>query len=181
MNGRVVGSSDCQGPNESFSDATSKLEFPQALMRLRLAPGEEPSVLFFQIADLSNRYGIYNHPEQQVIDLALANRAGRTRERAWTQDEVEDCLETHQRQVHPYEEDGDRKGRKSDKNGGTEITSQGATVPKRNCWKCGQSGHRKKIVHKQNMIAVITNRLRRADDVPKAGRIPKIPTEDLIG
>jgi hypothetical protein len=135
-------------------DSTSELEFSQAIMRLQMEPGEGPSVLFSQIADLSNRYGIHNHPEQQVIAvimnaLPMEYRAVlaaelRNRERALTLDEVEDCLENYQRQVHPYE-DGHSKGPKSGKNSGTEITLFGvAGARKGKCWKCGQSRHQKK-------------------------------------
>jgi transcription termination factor NusB len=52
-------------------DATSELEFSQALVPLRLESGEEPSDLFSQIADLSKRYGIHNRPEQQVIAVIM--------------------------------------------------------------------------------------------------------------
>jgi hypothetical protein len=173
-------------------DSTSELEFSQAIMRLQMEPGEGPSVLFSQIADLSNRYGIHNHPEQQVIAvimnaLPMEYRAVlaaelRNRERALTLDEVEDCLENYQRQVHPYE-DGHSKGPKSGKNSGTEITLFGvAGARKGKCWKCGQSRHQKKDCPQQNKIEIrILNRLTRADDVakqgtqlPSAGRIRKM-------
>jgi hypothetical protein len=53
------------------SDATSQQEFSQALMRLQLKQGEEPSRLFTKIADLSNSYGVRDYPEQQVIAVIM--------------------------------------------------------------------------------------------------------------
>jgi hypothetical protein len=43
-------------------------------------------------------------------------------------DEVQDCLETYERQMHPHREDGDRKDRKTNKTGEAEITVQGFAV-----------------------------------------------------
>jgi hypothetical protein len=134
-------------------DATSELEFSQALMRLQLGQGEHPSTLFTQIADLSNRYGIHNHPEQQVIAVimnavppeyrAVIAAELRSKGRALTLDEVEDCLEDYQRQVHPH--DDETKNKKTATRGNSEITlSAVAGVSKGACWKCGESGHQKK-------------------------------------
>jgi hypothetical protein len=55
-------------------DATSELEFSQALMQLQLGQGEDSSTLFTQIAHLSNRYRIHNYPEQQVTEVSYGHR-----------------------------------------------------------------------------------------------------------
>jgi hypothetical protein len=126
------------------------LEFSQALMRLQLKQREDPSSLFTQIADLSNRYGVHDFPEQQVIAVimnavppeyraVIANEL-RTKQEALTLDEVEDALESYQRHVHPHKE-----SKKADRSDTPEITlSAVAAAPKGACWKCGKKGHQKK-------------------------------------
>jgi hypothetical protein len=91
-------------------DATSNLEFTQALMRIKMQPKENPSTLFTQISALQNRYGVYNTDEQQLIAIVTnalpteykAIVAAERRQHAGviTFDDVEECLDDYYRQVY---------------------------------------------------------------------------------
>jgi hypothetical protein len=98
-------------------DATSNLEFTQALMRIKMNPKDNPPTLFTQISTLQNRFGVYNTEEQQLIDI-VANAlpteykgvvAAERRQQAGviTFDDLEDCLEDYledyYRQVYGYD------------------------------------------------------------------------------
>jgi hypothetical protein len=48
-------------------DAMSKLEFSEAVMKMQLHPGDNPTELFSLLPDIENRFGIHNYSEQQVI------------------------------------------------------------------------------------------------------------------
>jgi hypothetical protein len=48
-------------------DATSNLEFMQALMHIKMNPKDNPDILFTQISTLQNRFGVYSTEEQQLI------------------------------------------------------------------------------------------------------------------
>jgi hypothetical protein len=50
-------------------DATSNLEFTQALMRVKMSPKKNPATLFTQISTLQNRFGVYGTDEQQLIAI----------------------------------------------------------------------------------------------------------------
>jgi hypothetical protein len=91
-------------------DATSNLEFTQALMRIKMNPKDNPAILFTQISTLQNRFGVYNTEEQQLLAIvrnALPTEckavvAAERRQQAGVIafDDVEECLEE---QVYGYE------------------------------------------------------------------------------
>jgi hypothetical protein len=53
-------------------DDTSKLEFSQARMTIKMTSKESPATLFTQISTLQNRYGIYDTDEQLLACIANA-------------------------------------------------------------------------------------------------------------
>jgi hypothetical protein len=79
-------------------DATSNLEFTQALMRIKMNPKETPATLFTQISTLQNRFGVCcecsSNRTQVVVATARRQQAG-----VITFDDLEDCLEDYYRQV----------------------------------------------------------------------------------
>jgi hypothetical protein len=48
-------------------DALSQLELYESVMQMQLGPGEDPTELFTQLADLENHFGVHHYPEQQVV------------------------------------------------------------------------------------------------------------------
>jgi hypothetical protein len=131
-------------------DATSNLEFTQALMRIKMNPKDNPAVLFTQISTLQNRYGVYNTEEQQLIAI-VANAlpteykavvAAERRQQAGviSYDDLEDCLEDYYRQVYGFESEAKQTITTA---AGTELVFAGLAI-KGKCWKCGQTGHAKK-------------------------------------
>jgi hypothetical protein len=45
----------------------SELEFSETVMQMQISPGDNPTELISQLADIENRFGIHNYPEQQVL------------------------------------------------------------------------------------------------------------------
>jgi hypothetical protein len=90
-------------------DATSNLEFTQALMRVKMSPKENPATLFTQISTLQNMFGVYDTDEQQLIAFPTEYKAVVATERRQhagviTFDDLEDCLEEYYRQVYGNED-----------------------------------------------------------------------------
>jgi hypothetical protein len=116
-------------------DAMSELEFSEAVMQMQLHPGDNPTELFSQLADIENRFGIHNYSEQQVIAAimrlipadyrAAVHTEMQKRSRLLTLGEMEDCVERYQRSVHPSHSAGKNK---SSNNEDAEITQSAAAA-----------------------------------------------------
>jgi hypothetical protein len=133
-------------------DAMSELEFSEAVMKMKLEPGSDPTEIFSQLADLENQFGVHAYPQQQVVAAIMrlvpadyrATVAADMRRlgRVLTLEEVEDCIQEYHRRV--YSTVNAVKSTKISPSSPEITLSAAASAPRGACWTCGKTGHQKK-------------------------------------